>query len=106
MGAVTNGSMAHGTLPPGGISLAVAHRTVEEIWYVLSGEAEIWRNSGDAEEVVAVSAGMSITIPLGTSFQFRTIGASPFCFIMCTTPPWPGDGEAFRVQDHWPPNQV
>jgi hypothetical protein len=26
-----NGSMAHGTLPPGQVSLAVTHRTVEEL---------------------------------------------------------------------------
>ena len=40
-------SMAHGLLPPGGVSRAIRHRTVEEVWYVLSGEAEVWRRIGD-----------------------------------------------------------
>lgn len=100
---VTGASMAHGTLPPGGISLAVVHRTVEEIWYVLSGQAEMWRKQSDHEEIVLVEAGASLTIPVGTSFQFRTVGDAPFTFIMCTLPPWPGDGEAIRVLDHWNP---
>ncbi|MCC6792406.1 MAG: cupin domain-containing protein [Thermomicrobiales bacterium] len=106
LGRVAGASMAHGTLPPGGVSLAVTHRTVEEIWYVLAGEAEIWRMFGDDDRVVAVRAGMSITIPVGTHFQFRTRGSVPFQFIMCTIPPWPGDGEAVRVADRWPVDQA
>lgn len=101
LGRVAGASMAHGTLPSRAVSLAVAHRTVEEIWFVLGGAAEVWRKQGDREEVVLVEAGMSLTIPLGTSFQFRTAGDAPFIFLMCTIPPWPGDGEAVRVADHW-----
>lgn len=99
---VAGGSMAHGTLPPGGVSLAIAHRTVEELWYVLSGRAELWRRHGDQESVVEIDAGTALTLPVGTRFQFRTTGDEPFRFIMCTLPPWPGAGEAVRVPDHWP----
>jgi mannose-6-phosphate isomerase-like protein (cupin superfamily) len=102
LGRVRGAGMAHGTLPPGAVSLAVAHRTVDEIWFVLGGRAEIWRKQGDWEEVVLVDAGTSLTIPLGAAFQFRTVGAEPFTFIMCTIPPWPGEGEAVRVPNHWP----
>ena len=102
LGQVPRGSMAHGTLPVGAISLAVIHRTVEEIWYVLSGRAEVWRSQSSGDEVVDVGEGTSITIPFGTSFQFRTIGSEPFRFIMCTMPPWPGEDEAVRVQGYWP----
>jgi mannose-6-phosphate isomerase-like protein (cupin superfamily) len=102
LGRVAGASMAHGTLPPGGVSLAVVHRTVEEIWYVLEGEAEIWRKLGNVEATIAARAGTSITIPVGTHFQFRTVGPEPFRFIMCTVPPWPGEDEAARVPDHWP----
>jgi len=41
-----NGSMAHFELPPGQTSRAVAHRTVEEIWYFLAGRGEMWRKMG------------------------------------------------------------
>jgi mannose-6-phosphate isomerase-like protein (cupin superfamily) len=95
------GSMAHGTLPPGGVSLAVTHRTVEEMWFVTGGRAEIWRTQGDHEEVIEVTAGDALTIPFGTHFQFRTLGDAPFTFIMCTMPPWPGDDEAVPVVGRW-----
>lgn len=104
LGAITGGSMAHGTLPPSGVSMAVRHLTVEEMWFVLGGKAEVWRSNDHVDETVEVCAGSWLTIPLGTSFQFRTLGEEPFRFIMCTLPPWPGEGEAVRVADHWPPN--
>src|SRR5687768_12609037 len=100
--SVGRGSMAHGTLPPGGVSLAVAHRTVEELWYVTEGHGQVWRKLGDEESVIDVGPGTSLTIPTGTHFQFRTVGGEPLRFVMCTMPPWPGDQEAFRVPDHWP----
>jgi mannose-6-phosphate isomerase-like protein (cupin superfamily) len=100
--STARGSAAHGLLPPGGVSKAVAHRTVEEIWYVVAGRAEVWRRFGSHQSTVAVSAGSALTIPTGTHFQFRTVGDESFAFIMCTMPPWPGADEASRVPDHWP----
>ena len=98
-------SMVHCTLPPGGVSLAVKHRTVEELWYCVSGRGELWRKLGDEEEVLALSPGMSADIPLGAHFQFRALGADPLELILTTIPPWPGDDEAVRVPDHWPSPQ-
>ena len=95
-------SMVHCTLPPGATSLAVVHRTVEEIWYCLSGAGQLWRRQGDREEVVELVAGVSITIPTGTHFQFRTVGPEPLRLIIATMPPWPGEHEAVRVADYWP----
>ncbi|MEP4380147.1 MAG: cupin domain-containing protein [Alphaproteobacteria bacterium] len=101
MGVRPGGTFAHCTLPPGATSLAVCHRTVEEIWYFLSGDGEVWRSFDGAEEVTAVSAGTALTIPLGTHFQFRTLGDEPLRFVLTTMPPWPGADEAVRVPDHW-----
>ena len=36
-GIMKRGGLAHCTLAPHGISLAVEHRTIEEIWYFLQG---------------------------------------------------------------------
>ena len=94
-------SMAHGSLPPGGVSLAIRHKTVHEIWYVLGGEGELWRRTEQQDEVVRLRAGVSVTIPIGASFQFRTISDEPLRFIMCTTPPWPGHDEAILVEGIW-----
>lgn len=95
------GSMVHCTLPPHKISLAVRHKTVEEVWYFIEGRGEVWRKQGDQEEVIEVKNGVCITIPSGTHFQFRTTGNAPLRFVITTMPPWPGEHEAVRVQNYW-----
>ena len=95
-------SMAHGTLPPGQVSRAIVHRTVEEVWYVTEGRGQVWRKFRTHEDVIDVGPGSALTIPVGTHFQFRTVGHEPLCFVMWTMPPWPGEEEAVRVADHWP----
>jgi mannose-6-phosphate isomerase-like protein (cupin superfamily) len=99
--ATGRGSSVHCTLPAGKVSLAVAHRTVEEIWYFLEGSGEVWRKQGDHEETVEVSRGVSLTIPTGAHFQFRNTGEAALRFLCFTMPPWPGESEAYRVPDHW-----
>lgn len=96
------GSMAHVVLHPGQVSMAVAHHQVEEVWYILSGQGELWRKQGNLQEIVQLHAGVSVTISPQTHFQFRTIGSYDLKFILVTMPPWPGDNAAFRVQDYWP----
>ena len=96
------GSCAHCTLLPGKASLAVRHRSVEEIWYCLAGRGEVWRKRGSDEETVEVSPGVSLTIPCGAHFQFRNPGDAPLELVLVTMPPWPGEQEAVRVEGHWP----
>jgi mannose-6-phosphate isomerase-like protein (cupin superfamily) len=95
------GSMAHFTLGPGQIARAVAHRTVEEVWYFLSGRGRMWRRQGEAEEIVEVAPGVSLSIPLGTRFQLRNDGPQPLTAVAVTMPPWPGEDEAYFVEGPW-----
>jgi mannose-6-phosphate isomerase-like protein (cupin superfamily) len=104
--STTRGSLVHGTLPPGQVSLAITHRTVEEVWYVIAGRGQVWRKRDDHELVVDVEPGTALTIPIGAHFQFRTTGPESLRFVMCTMPPWPGEQEAVRVPDHWPVVEV
>ncbi len=97
----TGGSMAQFELPPGMTSYAVEHRTVYEIWYFLSGQGEFWRKQNEREEIVTVDADVCITIPVGTQFQFRTIGRTALVAVAITMPPWPGDGEVIPRQGVW-----
>ncbi len=97
------GGLAHFELAPGRTSIAVVHRTVEEIWYVLAGRGEMWRNLGGHEEVVTLDRGVCLTIPLGTHFQFRASGTEPLAILGVTMPPWPGEGEAHEVPGKWAP---
>lgn len=94
-------SSVHCTLPPGGVSLAVAHKTVEEVWFFLEGAGEVWRKAGEEEEVTRALPGVSLNIPLGTHFQFRNTGSQPLRFVIATMPPWPGEDEAYRVPGRW-----
>ncbi len=101
--ALPGGSMAHFELAPGETSTAVAHRTVEEIWFFLRGRGELWRKLEAQEALTAVEPGVCITIPVGTHFQFRAFGPEPLSAVGITVPPWPGDGEARRVAGPWTP---
>ena len=103
LAALSGGSFAHFELPAGAASHAVVHRTVEEIWWFVAGRGELWRRTGEREEVVAVGPGVCATIPLGTRFQFRASPEAPLAFVAVTMPPWPGEGEAEVVEGRWRP---
>src|SRR5690349_24498907 len=68
------GGMAHFELGPGQTARAVAHRTVEEIWYFIAGQGEMWREQDGVAEAVEVYPGVWLTIPLGARFPVRCIG--------------------------------
>jgi mannose-6-phosphate isomerase-like protein (cupin superfamily) len=101
--SLTRGGLALFSLPPKAISKAVAHRTVEEIWYFISGYGRMWRLLRDNDEIIDVGPGISITIPTGTYFQFRCDGLEPLTAIGTTMPPWPGENEAYLVEGQWTP---
>jgi mannose-6-phosphate isomerase-like protein (cupin superfamily) len=101
--ALSGGGMAHFELAAGQVSIAVTHRTVEEIWYVVSGSGKMWRRSDDHEEIVDLEPGLCLSIPLGTHFQFRASAAGPLGVVGVTMPPWPGEEEAIVVPGPWTP---
>lgn len=98
-----SGSMAVFELPPGQVSNAVVHRTVDEIWLFLAGLGEMWRQQGAREEVTSVEPGVCVTIPVGTRFQLRARGAEPLRAVGVTMPPWPGKDQAIPVPGKWTP---
>jgi mannose-6-phosphate isomerase-like protein (cupin superfamily) len=95
--------MAHFELGPDLVSKAVTHRTVEEIWFFLSGRGQMWRLQNGHSEIVDVYPGVSLTIPQGTRFQFRSFGYEPLAAVGVTMPPWPGEEEAILVTGEWAP---
>jgi len=97
-------STAHFTLPARRVSKAVEHKTVHEIWYVLRGRGEIWRSFEGRDAVTKLLPGTCITLPLGTRFQFRTIGRVSLDILGVTMPPWPNAADEARVVDgKWTP---
>jgi mannose-6-phosphate isomerase-like protein (cupin superfamily) len=98
---VTGGGLAHFELAADQTSVAVVHRTVEEIWFFLRGKGEVWRRRGSREEIVEVGPDVCITIPVGTEFQFRSFGVEALSALGASIPAWPGKGEASLVRGPW-----
>lgn len=97
-------SMVHALLHPETTTHAVHHITVEEAWVCVGGQGELWRKNSDGESVLKLNSGVSSEIPLGTTFQFRATGDTPLELVITTTPQWPGDHEAVRVEGKWKPS--
>ncbi len=99
----TRCSVVEVAIPAGAVSRPVRHRTVEEVWYVLNGEGEVWRCPPDtppsAVAPVSVLPGDALTIPTGWSFQFKAGSRVGFRFICVTIPAWPGMDEAETVTE-------
>ena len=96
------GRMVHFQLATGRVSRPITHRTIDEIWFIVSGAGEMWRKQDEREEVIELLPGVCLTIPVGTHFQFRASSASALAAIAITLPAWPGDDEAVFVDGPWP----
>jgi mannose-6-phosphate isomerase-like protein (cupin superfamily) len=90
-------------LRPDQVTAPVRHRTIEEVWYVLEGVGQLWRELDGTDETVELSSGTCVTIPTGAAFQFRSDGDHPLRMLMLTIPPWPGAEEAIASCGHWQP---
>jgi len=101
LACASRGSMAQFTLPPGAVSRAVAHRSVEEVWLCTHGLGRLWRKHDREELTVALRPGVSIAIPVGAHFQFRNDGNEALHCVGVTMPPWPGMDEAYGVEGAW-----
>ncbi|MEO1115110.1 MAG: cupin domain-containing protein [Pseudomonadota bacterium] len=95
------GNMIHSTVPAGQINRATRHKSVSEFWFVLGGRGQIWRSDGENSTTVDLVPGVSIDIPVGTAFQYRSDATVPLTFICISMPPWPGDDEAEYVDGVW-----
>jgi mannose-6-phosphate isomerase-like protein (cupin superfamily) len=103
---VSGGSMVHCTLAPGAVTRAVRHRSVEELWFCVAGTGQLWRRAPEdnREELVTLEPGVSVSIPLGTEFQFRAEQRATLELVITTMPPWPGEEEAVPVtSSKWRP---
>lgn len=91
-------------LEAGQISQAVRLSTTEEIWCVLAGGGYMWRRQNDHEEVLRLSSGVTLTVSLGTRFQFRA-GDEGLEVFGVTVPPYPTGGvdEVQMVSGPWEP---
>jgi len=99
-------SAVHCTLPPKRTSAATRNEGINEIWYFIGGQGEIWfreqdKGDGTTKEIYP---GTCLTIPADVHFQFRATGEDPLTFLCVTMPPWPGRHANVKVEPHWPPS--
>ena len=100
---VPRGSMGHFTISARQTIRAVRHKTVDELWFVLEGDGEMWREMDGQSSVTTFKSGVSLVIPVGVTFQVRNTGDSDICVIGQTMPAWPNNDEAEYVDGPWTP---
>src|SRR5262249_1044574 len=88
-------------LAAGATSIAVRHRTVDELWCFVGGTGQMWLRDEHGEEVLDVSPGVSVRIACGTHFQVSSTGPGALTAVGVTMPPWPRHGEAIRSDGTW-----
>ncbi len=103
LGPARNLALAGGRIEPGARYGVHAHRSIEQITYVVAGEVEVW--SFDAEKGAARSVRVKaseavVTLP-GESLEFRCVGDEAARVIFMTAPPYPSDNsETVVLEEH------
>lgn len=99
----SSGSVERCVLDAGATSIAIRHRTVEELWVVLDGRGQIWRSPLlDAARYDAIGPGDSLRIGPGTSVQFRANIDTDLVLLVARIPRWSGAHETEHVRGPWP----
>jgi mannose-6-phosphate isomerase-like protein (cupin superfamily) len=94
------GEIVHATTPPGRVSTPAVLEGITELFFVLSGHAELWRAAGDTEELTRLARGRCVKMPAGTLFQYRT-GNEPLEFLVITAPRWQRERWSHAPQGRW-----
>lgn len=102
------GGLCECTLGPGAVTAAVQHKVVEELWYVVSGSGQLWRQDNEETLTVDIRKGDSLAIPVGVPFQFRAGLDEPLVMLLTTMPGWGNELDAdgpITVEGAWGPNK-
>lgn len=77
-------SLAEARLAPGGATTPHYHPRTEEIYYILTGEAEMQIDG----RMARVGPGDAIAIPPNATHQITNVGSSELKFLCCCAPPY------------------
>lgn len=80
--AIRNQSLAEARLPPGQATTPHHHAVTEEIYYILSGTAEMEIDN----QARSVGPGDAIAIPPGSRHTIRNTGSDELVFLCCCAP--------------------
>ena len=100
-----NLALAEGDIQPGHTFGIHAHRTLEQVTYVLSGRIRVITHdpqSGQTHEIPAAAGESVITLP-GHSLQFAAADDAPARVLFVTSPPYPADhSDTVTLDTHRP----
>jgi mannose-6-phosphate isomerase-like protein (cupin superfamily) len=101
LGPARNMALAGGRIEPGARYGVHAHRSIEQITYVVAGEVEAWSFDADRDSAasVRVQAGEAVVTLPGESLEFRCAGEVEARVIFVTAPPYPPDNSDTVVLD-------
>lgn len=96
-------SLAEGRLPPGRYGVH-AHRTIEQVTYVLRGRLRVtMRGPGDQAETFDCLAGDTICTPPLTTLSYENPGPEEARVLFICAPPYPpDDGDTIALDAHRP----
>ena len=97
-----SGSMAHFEFSSGKVSHPVRHPERDELWYVIDGGGEMWRQQDERSSIEPLAPGTCVSIPCNTAFQCRA-GSGGMTVIAVTLPAWSGDTNAVAAVGPWKP---
>ncbi len=96
-----NMDMAEGRIEPGARYRVHAHRTIEQITYVVGGEVDVLSfdvETGAARSLRLVTGQAVVTLP-GESLEFSCAGDVAARVLFITAPPYPADNSDTVVLD-------
>ena len=97
-----NGQVSEFRLAPDTTGDAIKHKTVTELWFLVSGHGTVWLGSHNNGEPKVMQAGEYFVVPPETEFQVRNDHLDQWLkFIALTMPSFPGDGEVIKVPGYW-----
>ena len=94
-------TLAEGLLEPGASFRPHAHRTIEQVTYVLTGRVRVTSFDDDARRPrsVDVEAGECVVSLPRETIQFTGVGKTPARVLFVTSPPYPADHSDTMVLD-------
>ena len=82
------GDLTHAVCPSGHVAPTHHLPELDEEYYVLAGEGEIWRATDEREAVTALRPGRWVQMPAGVRFQYRANRGSSLVFLVVVLPGW------------------
>ena len=96
------GDLTHAVCPAGYVAPTHHLPELDELYYVLAGEGEIWRETDARAGVTALRPGRWVQLPAGMRFQYRANCGSSLVFLVVVLPSWRPDLFHTLPEGLWP----